>query len=205
MFWREELAIIRSNLTAERIAVWIKDPDILDVKTIDYGAYNGRLGIVANPLLKALKTNPDCAQLKSLSTSETFTWTLCAHLLHEVVPAVRKVRIGGTMVPQMLVMPAGTVAELEWLANALSLGVVPHKAVEMEGYCQHSRKKVKVDLVSHATLVKHTGSYLQDCETATIKCAVLRPLSDGSLMTVCTTALLVAQYPPEHPAYSSSF
>lgn len=133
MFWREELAIIRSNLTAERIAVWIKDPNILNVKTIDYGAYNGRLGVVANSLLKALKTNPHCAELKSLSTSETFTWTLCAHLLHEVVPAVRNLRIGCTMVPQLLVLPAGTVAEPESLANALSLGDVPHKAVEMEG------------------------------------------------------------------------
>jgi hypothetical protein len=196
MFEKEELAIIRSNLTAERIAVWIKDRNILDVKTVDHGAYVGKLGIVADSLLKALKTNADCAQLKILSTSKTFTRRIRAYLLHEVVPAVRNLRIGGSIVPQLLVLPAGTVAEPESLANALSLGEVPHEVAE--GYHQLSRKKVKVDLVSHATFVKHTGSNLQDCETAIINYAVLRPLSDGSLMTVCTTALLVARYPPEH-------
>lgn len=151
-FGKEELDVIRSCLTEERIAGWLKDPVVLDVVRIDNGKYRNRVAIVAGSILKALKTIRECAELKSLSTSKTFNCRFRAHLVREV-HAVRNLRVEGRMLAQLLVLPLEAAIEPASLADALSLGDVAHKVSEVEGYldCRPSKKKLKLAALPHVS------------------------------------------------------
>jgi hypothetical protein len=139
-FRKEELAIIRSSLIAERIALWLRNPNVLQVVTIEGGVYHGRLGIVANSLLKALKDLLECEKLHNLSTSNGFTRRFRAHL-DKPLPAVRNLWSGGVTLSQVLVLPDGTVDEPASLATTLALRDDRHEIKRWRGTGSHRGRR----------------------------------------------------------------
>jgi hypothetical protein len=145
----EDISRIRSMLTAERIQKWIDDrklvPMVISGHDFDGHNLDGRVAIIANSLLQALKSELDCPSLPILSNAYSFTRRVRQYFVDPNIRAAGNYKppeMKGT-VPQLLVLPVGTAADGASISWALRLGNQRHELSEVLGYS--STKRVKLE------------------------------------------------------------
>jgi hypothetical protein len=145
---QEDISIIRSMLTAERIQKWIDEgklnPLVISGHDFDGHDFDGRVAIIANSLLLAMKSEPDCPSLQTLMIARTFTQRMRQYFIDPTIRALRNYKPPhmSRTVAQLLVLPEGTLLDGASISHALRLGNVSHELSEVVGYVS-TGKRVK--------------------------------------------------------------